>query len=63
MKATLISSSPTLSGAVKAINEFFFSTSYTVDPESLEILHPTKNIGQWYRVRLYRGRYRFESID
>ena len=63
MKSTLVASSTTIPGIVKAINEFFFSTSYTVDPESLEILHPTKNLGQWYRVRLHRRRYRFESMD
>lgn len=60
MAARLLASSPTLPGITAQINKFWCSDAYTVNPETLAIEHPSKTVNPSVRVRLARGRYRFE---
>lgn len=58
----LLASSPTLEGITKMLNRFYYSTRWTVDPETLAIKHPEKDVTGRLRVVLKRGRYRLEKI-
>lgn len=55
----LLSSAPTLKSIEEAINDYWCSETYRVNPETLEISHPTKKI-EGFRVVKIKGRYRFE---
>lgn len=60
-KPTLLATAGTIDGITKLINKFWFSTLYTVNPDTLAIEHPNKTTEN-YAVRLKAGRYRFESV-
>ena len=62
MTPRLLATSPTLDGIASMINRFWYSESYTVNPVTLAIEHPARTV-DGYHVRLYRGRYRFESTN
>lgn len=60
MKYKLVATSPTLEGIIKAINRYFYSTSYGVN-EQLEITRADGYQLKGYRVIPHkRGGYRFE---
>lgn len=62
MKPTLLASSPTVDGIQTMLNRFYYSTHWRVDPETLAISHPSKDVTGRLRVVLKRGRYRLEQI-
>lgn len=60
---SLVGSSATLEGIQRIVREFWVSDKYTVDAETLCILHPTRDMSvqnTTTRVILKKGRYRFE---
>ncbi len=60
----LLASSGTVEGIQQLINQFFYSDSWRVDPETLEARNETqgKKLPDGLRVIKKRGRYRFEMI-
>lgn len=54
----LIASSNTIEGLTTLINSYWYSTKYSVDPETLQIIHPEKEI-TGFRVEKKGKRYRF----
>lgn len=61
---TLLASSPTIGGIEKCINQYWFSTDYRVDPQTLAITHPRWSmVDKPVRVIFKRGRYRFERVQ
>ena len=50
--------SPTITGIQKLINEYFFSTSYKVDWETLEVSNST-GVCEHLKVEERKGRYYF----
>lgn len=55
---TKYATSTTLSGIEKCINQFYFSTTYKVDPETLEV-SSSKGINNSVKVEFKKGRYIF----
>ena len=60
MNPKLLASAATLEGIEKAVREYWASDAYSVDPESLLILHPSKDMNAFARIVRARGRFRFE---
>ncbi len=58
-KPILIGTSADLQGAEHLINEFYYSTSYKVDPQTLAVSND-KGPFEKVKVALKRGRYRIE---
>lgn len=61
MKYALLASSPTREGITTCINEFWCSTTYSVNETTLAIEHPVK-VPEGVRVIKKAGRYRFERV-
>jgi len=57
-KMKTLASSPTIGGIEKMINEYFYSTSYRVDPETLEVSNSTGKRADLV-VKKEGGRYKF----
>lgn len=57
-KMKTLASSPTIGGIEKMINEYFYSTSYRVDPETLEVSNSTGKRPDLV-VKKEGGRYKF----
>jgi hypothetical protein len=58
----LLATAANVDGITEMVNRFWYSDSYRVNPDSLVIEHPSRTV-TGYRVRLLRGRLRFESVD
>lgn len=59
---TLLASSNTIAGITQMVNKFWYSEAYTVDPTTLRICHPEKDVNAKVRIVKVKNRYRFESI-
>lgn len=61
MKAKLLATASTVDGITEMVNRYWYSDNYRVNPDTLEIEHPSKAVSG-YQIRLAKGRYRFECI-
>ena len=61
MSKVLLASSPTLDGITGLLNRYYYSDQYSIDPETLKILHPTKDVNNSIKIVKKKGRYRLES--
>lgn len=57
-----ILSSPTKEGVIKAINQYYYSSTFTVNFETGEVSN-SKGILKGAKVSLKKGRYLFEFTD
>ena len=62
MKPRLLSSALTLPGIEAAINAFWFSEDYYVNPRTQAIENALREPPKGFRVILKKGRYRFEYV-
>ena len=60
-KAKLLATSPTIEGITEMLNKYYYSEGYSVDPDTLRINHPTKDVNDEIQIVHKKGRYRLES--
>ncbi len=58
-KPTTLATSGSLNGIQKCINEWWYSTSYTVNAETMAIENTTREVPKGYTVSKVRSRYHF----
>lgn len=63
MKPKLLASAQTLEKITTLINQFWYSTSYTIDPETLQIQHPTRTPPAGFQITKQGSRFRFERVE
>ena len=56
-----LATAPTIEGITRWVNEFYYSTGYVVDPETLAITHPNREPPRLTRVVRIKGGFQFES--
>ncbi len=61
-KRNLIASAATVEGIEREVRRFWASDRYSVDHETLRILHPEKDMNDVCRIVEHRGRFRFERV-
>lgn len=47
----------------RAIRRYWCSDNYSIDPETLRIMHPNKGMNGTHAVRRYRDGYVFERVQ
>lgn len=52
-----------IAGITKMVNAYWYSTRYSIDPETLEIKHPDFTPPPDVRVVKWRNGYRFERLQ
>lgn len=62
-RTNLLASAATVDGITAMVNRFYVSTAYTVDPTTLDIVHPDRPAPRGVRVIQKGKRYRFEMTD
>jgi hypothetical protein len=62
METTLLASAASLAGIERAVNEFWCSTKYRVNPDTLAIEHPERPVPAGVRVVMKGQRFRFEKL-
>lgn len=58
MRRKVLATAPTIERLTRYINEYFCSTKYTINAETLAIEHPTKTL-DGYGVKKTGNRYQF----
>ena len=58
MKKRVLAAAPTVERITKYVNDYFYSNKYTVNPNTLKIEHPTKEL-KGYSIKKTGDRYQF----
>ena len=58
MKKRILATAPTIERIEKYVNDYFYSSKFTVNRETLKIEHPTKEL-TGYRIKKTGDRYQF----
>ena len=58
MKKRVLAAAPTIERITKYVNDYFYSNKYTVNPDTLKIEHPTKEL-KGYSIKKTGDRYQF----
>ena len=58
MKKRILATAPTIERITKYVNDYFYSNKYTVNPSTLKIEHPTKEL-TGYSIKKTGDRYQF----
>ena len=58
MKKRILATAPTIERITKYVNDYFYSNKYIVNPDTLKIEHPTKEL-TGYRIKKTGDRYQF----
>ena len=61
-KEWLIGSATDVEGVERLVNEFYYSTSYKVDPQTLKVTNSKTETEAPIKVKLHKGRYKIYSI-
>ena len=61
MKNKLLATASTIQGITEMVNKYYYSEGYSVDPDTLRINHPTKDVNSKVQIVHKKGRYRLES--
>jgi hypothetical protein len=54
-----IASSPSVEGLQKLLNEYFFSTSYVIDPDTLKV---SNSVGECPHITVIQKNKRFKAV-
>ena len=58
MKKRVLATAPTIERITKYVNDYFYSNKCTVNPDTLKIEHPTKEL-KGYSIKKTGDRYQF----